>query len=253
MSDGCTNCGKKGGCDHRKGEMFAAMDEALARLYPTRRWGERAEPDGTQPGGVPTGLAARLADRLAERLKTLAVFLPGGQDETCDYIYVLCLGRTPSLLEVREGLAPPSALEQAAGDTVDERYLRVALSTVAPFAAVQQLALTATIGDGVALFEESLQAGVFDPVLLPRFRTLVAVLAELGLRHLDFGEMDEAPAGFDPGDYSERYGGAPALANYLFYPQPASSITTTVLALGSHEAPPQAGRPAWGPRATGIR
>jgi len=27
---GCTNCGQKGGCDTRKSEMFAAVDEALA-------------------------------------------------------------------------------------------------------------------------------------------------------------------------------------------------------------------------------
>jgi len=38
MSSGCTNCGNKGGCDTRKHEMFGAVDEALARLYPTRRW-----------------------------------------------------------------------------------------------------------------------------------------------------------------------------------------------------------------------
>jgi hypothetical protein len=54
---------------------------------------------------------------------------------------------------------------------------------------------------------------------------------EHGLRHLDFGEITEAPKGYDPGDYGERYGGVPGVANYLFYPQPSSSITTTVLSL----------------------
>ena len=34
MSEGCTSCGNKGGCDSRKHGMFAAVDEALARLYP---------------------------------------------------------------------------------------------------------------------------------------------------------------------------------------------------------------------------
>jgi hypothetical protein len=71
---------------------------------------------------------------------------------------------------------------------------------------------------------------VFDPVLLPRFQKLVAVLAEHGIRHLDFGEIAEPPPGFDPGDYGALYGGEPAVANYLFYPQPCSSITTTVVA-----------------------
>ena len=37
---GCTNCKSKTGCDHRKGEMLEQVDQALARLYPTRTWGE---------------------------------------------------------------------------------------------------------------------------------------------------------------------------------------------------------------------
>ena len=56
-----------------------------------------------------------------------------------------------------------------------------------------------------------------------------AVLAELDIRHLDFGEIVEPPAGFDPGDYAAEYGGLPGVANYLFYPQPPSAIATTTL------------------------
>jgi hypothetical protein len=232
MGEGCTNCGRKGGCDHRKGVMFAAIDEVMARLYPTRRWGERALPAEL---GVDAGLAQQLADRLARRLDTLAVHLSGGVEEYCDYIYVLCLGRTPCLVELRErtdgGGAALDELGDGAEAAVEELYLRVCLSAVAPFAAVQQVALKGTrLGDTV-LIEEQLRAGVFDPLLLPRFRSLVAVLAELSITHLDFGEIAEVPAGFDPGDYAERYGGAPALANYLFYPQPCASITTTLLPL----------------------
>jgi hypothetical protein len=218
--------------------MFAALDAALARLYPTRRWGERAEPTPGEPDpGVPAGRIDQLADRLAEKLKTLVVHLPGGPDETCDYLHVLCLGRTPCLLELREQLVPAGALapgDEAPAGSIDELYLRVALSSVAPFAAVQQLALRAhrdAADPGALWIEETVRSGVFDPVLLPRFRSLVAVLTEFGLTHLDFGEISEAPAGFDPGDYGGRYGGLPALANYLFYPQPSSSITTTMLSL----------------------
>jgi hypothetical protein len=213
--------------------MFAALDAAMVRLYPSRRWGERAElagEGGPGDGGVSPTLIPALSDRLAARLNTLVLQLPGGPDETCDYLHVLCLGRTPCLLEIREGLAPPAALPaEAAGEIVEELYLRVALSSVAPFAAVQQVALSARVEEGGVWIEETVRAGVFDAPLLPRFRTLVAVLIEAGLRHLDFGEIAEAPAGYDPGDYGERYGGVPALANYLFYPQPSSSITTTVV------------------------
>jgi hypothetical protein len=57
------------------------------------------------------------------------------------------------------------------------------------------------------------------------------VLSELDLHHLDFGDLTSAPPGYQPGDYQARYGGEPTVANYLFYPQPASSITTTAVVL----------------------
>jgi hypothetical protein len=84
-------------------------------------------------------------------------------------------------------------------------------------------------GAGELVITEVPRTGVFDPVLLKRFQTLVAVLAEMDIRHIDFGEIMEPPAGFDAGDYAERYSGQPTIANYLFYPQPCSAVTTTVL------------------------
>ena len=222
--EGCTDCGRKGGCDHRKGGMFAAMDEVLGRLYPTRRWGERDEQAAFRAGV--TGQGPVLADRLAATLQALALFRPGSAHEYCDFVYVLCFGRTPSLIELREGTAPLEAGEAH----VDELYLRVALSSVAPFAAVQQVAMSLQrLESGELVIAEAPRTGVFDPVLLPRFQKLVAVLAELGIRHIDFGEITQPPSGFDAGDYGDMYGGAPALANYFFYPQPASAITTTVV------------------------
>jgi hypothetical protein len=228
MSEGCTDCGRKGGCDHRKGDMFAAMDQALERLYPTRRWGERDELAAFRAGVA--GQGPVLADRLAKALKALTLFRPGAPEEYCDFVYVLCFGRTPSLIELREGTAAPEAGE----GIIDELYLRVALSSVAPFAAVQQVAMSMQRTEaGELIIAEAPRTGVFDPVLLPRFQKLVAVLTELGIRHLDFGEMTQPPPGFDGGEYLDRYGGAPTVANYFFYPQPASAITTTVIACGS--------------------
>ena len=225
MSEGCTSCGNKGGCDARKHGMFGAIDEALARLYPTRRWTERDEA-AAFGAGVTAGEGAALARALASRLKALALHRPGTAEETCDYVYVLCLGRTPSLIERREGLV--DRLEDDAD--VEELYLRVALSTVARFAGVQQVTMRATRDeDGQLVISEAPRTGVFDPVLLKRFQTLVGVLAEHDIRHLDFGEILTPPEGFDPADYAERYGGAPSVANYLFYPHPASAVTTTVL------------------------
>jgi hypothetical protein len=207
--------------------MFSAVDEAMARLYPTKRWTERDEAAGFG-AGVSPGEGAALARALASKLKALALYRPGTAEETCDYVYVLCLGRTPSLIERREGLV--ARLDDAGEqDDVEELYLRVALSTVARFAGVQQVTMRATREQAELVISEAPRTGVFDPVLLKRFQALVAVLAEHDIRHLDFGEIMTAPEGFDPCDYAERYGGAPAVANYLFFPQPASAVTTTVV------------------------
>jgi hypothetical protein len=234
MSGGCTNCGQKGGCDARKHEMFGAIDAALARLYPTRRWDERDEAAGFGAGlGAAEGNA--LAAALAARLHAAALYRPGGTEETCDYVYVLCLGRTPSLVELRESALETGAAgalrDAIAEGPVTEVYLRVALSTLAPFAAVQEVVLTAADpGDGTAVLTEAPRAGIFEPSLLKRLQGLVAVLAERNIRHLDFGEIVEPPAGFDPGAYADDYGGVPGIANYLFYPQPPAAIATTTLA-----------------------
>jgi hypothetical protein len=173
---------------------------------------------------------------LAARLKTSATFRPGDEHEWCDYVYVLCLGRTPSIAEIRDGAADARA--DAAPDTdgdvhLDERYLRVALSGLARFAGVQEVAMTLERAGDALVITESARSGVFDPVLLPRFQAVVAVLAERDIRHLDFGEIVEPPPGFDAADYIERFGTEPVIANYLFYPQPPTAIGTVVL-----EGPP---------------
>ncbi len=156
MSGGCTNCGQKGGCDSRKHEMFGAIDEALARLYPTRRWDERDETAGFGAGLGP-GEGDALAAAAGARLHAATLYRPGGPEETCDYVYILCVGRAPSLVELRAaaldgaaGEAPRAVAEEALRATlaegpVTEVYLRVALSTLAPFAAVQEVVLSATV------------------------------------------------------------------------------------------------------------
>ncbi len=233
MSGGCTSCGNKGGCDARKHEMFAAVDAALARLYPTRRWDERDEAAGFD-AGVPAAEGHLLAALAAARLNAAAVHRPGGPAETCDYVYVLCVGRTPCLAELREeagAAAAAGALHEALADgPLSDVYLRVALSTVAPFAAVQEVTLTASAdGAGSVVLIETPRAGVFAAPLLRRMQQLVALLGERGLRHLDFGDIAEAPAGYDAGSYPDEYGGAPTIANYFFYPQPPAAPTTTTL------------------------
>jgi hypothetical protein len=225
--------------------MFAALAEILARLHPDRCWGQRDEAAALDAGIAPEE-GRRLAATIAARLDVATRFVPGEADEWCDYIYVLCLGRPPSVIDLREGgvgeataradadlasdadaVADPDADD--ADPALDDLYLRLALSSVARVVGVQEVAMRLRQRDGQTVVTEDVRSGVFDPILLPRFRALVALLAETDLRHLDFGEMVEPPPGFDGAGYTERFGVQPTVANYLFSPRPVSSRITTLL------------------------
>lgn len=224
---GCTNCKGKAGCDDRKGDMLASVDATLARLYPTRTWGE---PDDGAAEGVPPGELAALADELADVLGAATFVREGGEAEPCDFIYVLCLGRTPCVVQVRDHGVPPPAEWHALTGGVSEQYLRLVVSQRARVAAVQQVAVELLpAGDGW-LVRESPRAGVYDAPLLPRMQKLVATLPAYDLLHVDFGEIAHPPPGFDAGGWPALFGApAPSIANYLFYPQPATMIAETLM------------------------
>lgn len=229
---GCTNCGSKAGCDHRKGAMMESVDGALARLYPTRTWGE-VDDAAALRGGLAADELAGLADELAGELGAATFVRPGDDAEPCDFIYVLCLGRTPCIVQVRDhGVAAPDEWRDLAArdERVAELYLRLCVSHRAPVAAVQQVAVElVAAGDGYCAHERP-RAGVYDAPLLPRLQRLVAILPAYGLLHVDFGEIAHAPPGFAPGAWRDLFGGAPAIANYLFYPQPTTMVATTFVA-----------------------
>lgn len=233
---GCTNCKSKTGCDHRKGAMMASVDEALDQLYPTKTWGE---PDDQEVAGLPPDELAALADELAGTLGAATFVRTGGDDEPCDYIYVLCMGRTPCVVQVRDhGVAVPAEWHGAtATGSISELYLRLVVSQRARVAAVQQVAVElirvpAPPGDAGSgfLVREQPRAGVYDAPLLHRMQKLVATLPAYELLHVDFGEIAHAPPGFLPGAWRELFGGEPAIANYLFYPQPTTMIATGFIA-----------------------
>lgn len=227
---GCTNCKGKSGCDHRKGEMLESVDRALATLYPTRTWGEPDDAHANVEGihGMPADELAALADELAQELNAATFVREGGDDEPCDYIYVLCLGRAPCVVQVRDhGVAVPAEWHDV--DALEELYLRVVVSQRARVAAVQQVAVQLVRdGDGF-LVRESPRAGVYDAPLLRRMQKLVAILPAYDLLHVDFGEIAHAPPGYNAGSWRELFGGEPAIANYLFYPQPTTMVATSYL------------------------
>ncbi len=226
---GCTNCKSKTGCDHRKGAMMASVDQALEQLYPTRTWGE---PDDREVAGLLPDELAALADELASTLGAATFVRPGGDDEPCDFIYVLCMGRTPCVVQVRDhGVAVPAEWHAAtATGSIAELYLRLVVSQRARVAAVQQVAVDLVRASTGYLVREQPRAGVYDAPLLPRMQKLVATLPAYELLHVDFGEIAHAPPGYHAGTWRELFGGEPAIANYLFYPQPTTMIATGFIA-----------------------
>jgi hypothetical protein len=231
---GCTNCKGKTGCDHRKGAMFATLDAVLARLYPTRTWGEL---DDAAIDGVGAADVVAIADELATELDAATFVVPGGEHEPCDRIYVLAVGRPPCAIQVRD-LGVPVPAEWTPGTRITEQYLRISISQLARVAAVQQVAVEVDVGDGGTaegvVIRERPRAGVFDAPFLRRMQRLVAVLPAYDLTHLDFGEIAGPPPEFSPGVWGEAWGtdaaSAPAIWSYLFSPEPAATSSTVLVA-----------------------
>lgn len=214
---GCNGCTRENGCEAHKQPQRDAIAEALARVYPSGTWGQ-PDDEARFGTGVGEGEARRLARALSTATRAPTFHRPGAPEDLCEFVYVLCVGREPALVEVRDGCAA------AEGDGVRERYLRVALSTVARMATVQEVAMEL---DGGVL-REIPQPGVYDGKLLKRMRAIVDLVEAHDLEHLDFGMVDK-PCELAPGDYVERYGTEPSIVNYLFYAQPAR---TTVISAG---------------------
>lgn len=219
--------------------MMASVDEVLARAYPSRTWGEvddAAAIGALLGGGVTEEDGAALAEELASELQAATFYVPGAPEDLCDYVYVLALGRPPCLLQVRDLGGSPADLEPG---PIREMYLRICLSSLARLAGVQQIAIAADPVPGGWVIREERRAGVYDAPLLRRFQRLVALLPAYDLVSVDFGDVSAPPPGFHPGSWPSLYGApAPAVANYLFFPEPATLVTTTFLpAPTSPEAP----------------
>lgn len=203
--------------------MLEAVDDALARLYPSRTWGV---PLAAESGRGADREAAALADELAQELDGAVFLRRGDEAEHCDFLYILCVGRPPCAIQVRDHGVPPPA-EWNGEASLSESYLRVALSSLARMAVVQEVSVEVR-GDGSGwIIRELPRAGVYSAPLLRRFQRLVAILPAYGILHVDLGDISGPPQGFEPGDWPSLFAGTPAVTNYLFYPQPATMVTTT--------------------------
>lgn len=236
---GCTDCGRKGGCDTRKGSQRGVLDEVLARVYGTQRvWGQ-PDDEARFGAGVPRAEARRLRRALATVAQAPTWFRPGAGDDLCDFVWLLCVGREPALVELYEADDEPRwaeadparwATDLVPGVPVEETYLRVAFSSVARLAAMQEvrLSLEQDAAGGLTLTCAP-RPGVFEPVLLKRVRKIVALLEASDIAHLDFGLLDVPLADAAPGDYLARYGVEPRLANFLFQAAPPTVRSVTYL------------------------
>jgi hypothetical protein len=224
---GCTNCSGASDCGDRKGSMLGTVHDWLARLYPTQTWGVLDDQLALESGVLEEDAMA-LAEELQGELKAATIFRRGSEEDLCDYIYVLCMGREPCAIQMRDGDVPISE-ELAPGDLISELYLRVALSSVAPLAVVQQVAVQLSQIDGKWVVREELAAGVYDAPLLRRMQRLVALLPAYGLTHVDMGEVSEPPVEFSHGDYAKKYGKDPHQVNYLFFCHPSTMAVTSTL------------------------
>ena len=252
-----SECGREDGCGSRKATQKELLDGLIARLYPRRTWGE---PDDAAcfRGGLHRSEVTRLGQQLATALKAPAYVQAGGPADLCAFIYVLCLGREPSLLELRaagggaaeagpaeagptvpgpDAAAPGSGLSPEA-DTIRERYLRIACSGITRAACVQEVALELHTSrelcpPGLAMIKEIPLPGVFDPKLLKRFQKTTDLLLAHGVEHLDLGLLDVPAAefGLRGGDYARRFGVEPALLNFFFYAQPVQTAAAAFVPL----------------------
>jgi hypothetical protein len=238
----CAGCKKKAtgeGCEAHKAPQRVALDDAIARLYPAVAGGPGAasaaspvwgqlDAEAAFGAGIRPAEVRRLAQALSVAARAPTFVRPGGDDDLCAFVYVLCVGRAPGLLDVRDERAP---VDLGIGEErVRERWLRVALSSVARMATVQEVAFELDRLDASTVeIRELGRPGVYDPVLLKRMRAVVDLLAASDILHLDFGLVDRPIEGADESAYTDRYGTRPHLVNYLFYAAPVATSSVTIL------------------------
>ena len=218
---GCSNCTKKGagggGCAEHKGPQRVAIAATLQAVYPSGRWGE-LDDEAAFGRGSDLGATRRLAFAIAAAARAPVEIVPGQDGDHCHFLYVLCVGRQPALVELRQQGGLPEAEE------ITEQYLRVVVSTIAKVASVQEAQLVWRDG----LLTETARPGVYDPKLLRRMRAVVATIEAHGLEHLDFGLVD-VTAELDGSEYEARYGVPAKIVNYLYYAQPVDLASHALL------------------------
>jgi hypothetical protein len=178
-------------------------------------------------------MLSALAEELAGELNAATFVQFGNELEPCDYIYILCMGRTPCMVQMRDHKVPIAPVALIDDKPQLEMYLRLVISHRANICALQQVAMQMESAPGGVVIKESPRAGVYDAPLLARMQKLVAIVPAYDLNHIDFGEIAHSPPGFNAGVWNESFAAKPSVANYFFFPQPTTMVTTTWLPIAS--------------------
>jgi hypothetical protein len=221
-------CGSGGGCQ-TKGKGLAwqrlLLDEVLPRLYPTATWGELSAAQARRLGPSPT-LRREAARRVGAAIDRQPLLWSGDADDLCDHLW---LPRRRGQSCVLPGLLQqdPAALGRLGsgpfpGEVLEEQYLCISLSTVAPLAQGRQVLLRATPdedGSGLSV-EMPPGTNIREAASKVLERTIARTLDELGISYLDWRLTESPPPDHRSGRYSELHGlDAPPLSAYLFSPQ----------------------------------
>jgi hypothetical protein len=198
----------------------------MRAVYPSSTWGQ-PDDEARFSRGVREREARALGRSISVAATAPTFYRKGGPDDLCHFVYVLCLGREPALVDVRDGHAPPEA------DHVRERYLRVHFSTVGRICTIQEVAMELDRVDQGFALRELPRPGVYDAKLLKRMRAIVDLVEASDIEHLDFGLVDKPYPGAIDGEYVARYGVAASLVNFLFYAEPARTSSTILVSAAS--------------------
>ena len=117
---GCSSCKTKGGCAEHKGPQREVIAATLAAVYPSGQWGQ-LDDEAAWGRGLSLAATSRLARSIAATARAPVEIVAGRDGDLCHFIYVLCVGRQPTLIELREHGGVPEA------DTVTDTVTDIGL------------------------------------------------------------------------------------------------------------------------------
>lgn len=201
------------------------MLDRLREVHPTGRWAD-APLECLLDGGLGLDACAGLPARIEHLLPARVIPVRAGPVGLGDALYVLAGIHAPCLLELREGLCPREAPMLRARET----YLRVALSPLGRFAALQECVLEIEqLGGRARMIVETPRVGVEDRDLRAFVTALQALLRRDRIALLDFTFLMQ-PFGDGPDEvFTARWATAPTLWSLLFDPAPPTTTREVVV------------------------